>query len=95
MASNSAQQKGQTPTSPKDKSLDSTISAAIKAGTEKQQRNTSRDMKNSRPDKINVEENVIYNQETLKYMRIIDEYKKLGIGKDIELPRVCIRIAAK
>lgn len=32
--------------------------------------------------------NVFYNEETLKYMKIIDMYKKLGIGKDIELPRV-------
>jgi hypothetical protein len=35
-----------------------------------------------------IEDNVFYNEETLKYMRIIDMYKKLGVGKDIELPRV-------
>ncbi|RDW83036.1 hypothetical protein BP5796_04527 [Coleophoma crateriformis] len=39
---------------------------------------------------IPVEKNVFYNEETLKYMRIIDMYKKLGIGKDIELPRIVI-----
>ncbi len=37
---------------------------------------------------IPIDKNVFYNEETLKYMRIIDTYKKLGIGKDIELPRV-------
>jgi hypothetical protein len=37
---------------------------------------------------IRVEKNVFYNDETIKYMRIIDTYKKLGVGKDIELPRV-------
>jgi hypothetical protein len=37
---------------------------------------------------IPIEDNVFYNEETLKYMRIIDMYKRLGIGKDIELPRV-------
>jgi hypothetical protein len=37
---------------------------------------------------VPIEANVFYNEETLKYMRIIDMYKKLGIGKDIELPRV-------
>jgi hypothetical protein len=37
---------------------------------------------------IPVDKDVFYNEETLKYMRIIDMYKKLGIGKDIELPRV-------
>jgi hypothetical protein len=39
---------------------------------------------------IPIDKNVFYNEETLKYMRIIDMYKKLGIGKDIELPRVRI-----
>lgn len=38
--------------------------------------------------KIPLDGNVFYNEETLKYMRIIDMYKKLGVGKDIELPRV-------
>jgi len=38
---------------------------------------------------IPVEGNVFNNNETVKYMRIIDTYKKLGVGKDIELPRVC------
>jgi hypothetical protein len=38
---------------------------------------------------IRVEKDVFYNDETIKYMRIIDTYKKLGVGKDIELPRVC------
>jgi hypothetical protein len=37
---------------------------------------------------IQVDKDVIHNEETLKYMRIVDMYKKLGIGKDIELPRV-------
>ena len=37
---------------------------------------------------IPVDKDVFYNEETLKYMKIIDMYKKLGIGKDIELPRV-------
>jgi hypothetical protein len=37
---------------------------------------------------IRVEKDVFYNDETIKYMRIIDTYKKLGVGKDIELPRV-------
>jgi hypothetical protein len=36
---------------------------------------------------IPVEKNVFYNQETLKYMRIIDKYKRLDVA-DIELPRV-------
>lgn len=38
--------------------------------------------------RIPIDGNVFYNEETLKYMRIIDMYKKLGVGKDIELPRV-------
>lgn len=42
----------------------------------------------ARGAEIPVEKNVFYNEETLKYMRIIDMYKRLGIGKDIELPRV-------
>ena len=43
--------------------------------------------------RIPVDGTVFYNEETLKYMRIIDMYKKLGVGKDIELPRVlkCIQ----
>jgi Dynamin family len=36
---------------------------------------------------IPVEMNVFYNQETLKYMRIIDKYKRLEVA-GIELPRV-------
>lgn len=36
---------------------------------------------------VPVEKNVFYNEETLKYMRIIDTYKKLGVA-EIELPRV-------
>lgn len=36
---------------------------------------------------IPVERNVFYNQETLKYMRIIDKYKRLDVA-EIELPRV-------
>lgn len=43
---------------------------------------------------IPMEKNVFYNEETLKYMRIIDMYKKLGIGKDIELPRVRYALGA-
>jgi hypothetical protein len=42
----------------------------------------------SRDSELPIVNNVFYNEETLKYMRIIDMYKKLGIGKDIELPRV-------
>jgi hypothetical protein len=37
---------------------------------------------------IQVDKDAIHNEETLKYMRIVDMYKKLGIGKEIELPRV-------
>jgi hypothetical protein len=37
---------------------------------------------------IQVDKDVIHNEETLKYMRIVDMYKKLGVGKEIELPRV-------
>jgi len=50
-------------------------------------RSSSRSSKSTH--QIAVENNVFYNEETLKYMRIIDMYKKLGVGKDIELPRVC------
>jgi hypothetical protein len=42
----------------------------------------------SRDSELPVVNNVFYNEETHKYMKIIDMYQKLGIGKDIELPRV-------
>jgi len=42
---------------------------------------------NDSSEVIPVEKNVFYNQETLKYMRIIDKYKRLDVA-DIELPRV-------
>ena len=38
---------------------------------------------------IPLQSNVFYNHETLKYMRIIDQYKKLNVG-EIELPRVSV-----
>lgn len=41
-----------------------------------------------RGSELPVVNNVFYNEETLKYMKIIDMYKKLGVGKHIELPRV-------
>jgi hypothetical protein len=41
-----------------------------------------------RDSELPVVNNVFYNEETLKYMKIIDMYKRMGIGKDIELPRV-------
>jgi len=49
----------------------------------------------STQNKIPIDKNVFYNEETLKYMRIIDMYKKLGIGKDIELPRVRIVLKSR
>lgn len=42
---------------------------------------------------IPIEKNVFYNQETLKYMRIIDKYKRLDVA-EIELPRVSPSIAS-
>ena len=36
---------------------------------------------------VSADKNVFYNKETLKYMRIIDKYKQLGVA-EIELPRV-------
>ena len=46
----------------------------------------------SKPDNdsseiIPVENNIFYDQETLKYMRIIDKYKRLEVA-EIEFPRV-------
>jgi hypothetical protein len=39
------------------------------------------------PSTINMEEGVIYNEKTQKYMKIIGRYQEL-LGKEIELPRV-------
>ena len=46
----------------------------------------------SKPDNdsseiIPVENNIFYDQETLKYMRIIDKYKRLEVA-EVEFPRV-------
>ncbi|KAH6674795.1 P-loop containing nucleoside triphosphate hydrolase protein [Halenospora varia] len=38
---------------------------------------------------LSIDKHVFYNQETLKYMKIIDRYKTLGVG-EIELPRLVI-----
>lgn len=38
--------------------------------------------------KVQVDPDIFYNEETVKYMKVIDAYKKLGVGRDIELPRV-------
>ena len=48
---------------------------------------TSSNSHNDPSEIIPVEKNVFYNQETLKYMRVIDKYKRLEVA-DIELPRV-------
>jgi hypothetical protein len=38
---------------------------------------------------LTVETNVFHSDHTLKYMKLLNKYKELGLGKDIELPRVC------
>jgi hypothetical protein len=88
MASKSIQSKESSKSS-NDEPPKSSSAAVQAANKDKPPQDIPRDGSNqSRRDEIPVERNVIYNQETLKYMRIIDKYKKLGIGKDIELPRV-------
>lgn len=39
-------------------------------------------------DTITVNQNVIHNTNSLRYMRAIDSFQELGIGSEIELPRV-------
>lgn len=40
------------------------------------------------PEAINMEENIIYNETTVKYMKIIQRYQELLGGGEIQLPRV-------
>jgi hypothetical protein len=38
---------------------------------------------------LQINKNSFYNEETIKYMRIIDRYKDLGVGKEMKPPRAC------
>jgi hypothetical protein len=40
-------------------------------------------------EELSVELNVFHNDEMSRCMGLINKYKELGLGKDIELPRVC------
>jgi hypothetical protein len=73
LTSNNALEAATEPQSPESKSNTATASAETADQT----------------PGIRVEKDIFYNDETIKYMRVIDTYKKLGVGKDIELPRVC------
>lgn len=74
--------------------LDSLSESDAGDSSEQEENVLARLMENSElhDESIIVDKNVFYNDNTLRYMRILDTYKKLELSKEIELPRVIIII---